>query len=225
MKKLMLMAAAALCGAAAHAQDAAPQGAVAYPQGGAPRTALFNARDNDTPAGFFSERNSAQSGSFYEVGAGLLDTGGKGGSQYGVQAVYGGYFGQTEMGAFRLAGSVGGFLGGNNYSALLLANAAYEFNFSSLRLRLGPVAGATYLDYSYSKMTTRRDKSKKKSWTVEEKESCQRLTPTYGWQAGISYDVSENVCLAVDYKYLCFTDSTVKDDNAQSITLALGFNF
>ena len=161
-----------------------------------------------------------------EVGPGLLNHSnllGAKGSQFGGQAVFGGYLGQSGAGAFRLAASVGGYFGDGNYSVPILANAAYELNLSPVRLRLGPVAGVTYIDMTYT--TVSAYSSPYYSFYLYGSENYQKFAFTYGGQVGLSFDVAENVYLALDYKYLRLTETMVKDDNVHSISLGLGFNF
>jgi len=170
---------------------------------------------------------------FAEVGPGVFSHNGTifgntkiSGGQYGGQATAGVYLGESDLGAFRLAGTAGAYYsnGGNSdsikrFSAPFLASAAYEFNLSPVRLRVGPAAGFTYINWDWT------ERHNYGWFSVTYDVNVSKAYFTYGGLAGLSVDLTDNVYLAADYKYLCVASSDVKGYNGHVVTLGVGFNF
>jgi len=183
-------------------------------------------------------QNSSGFNGFIEAGPGVLSHSGTiangmkvQGGQFGGQIAAGMYFAQSELGALRLAGSVGYYTSGSGnrndrnknaidgYTVPVLADLAYEFNLSPVRLRLGPAAGFTNIDWRWNERVNY-------GWfSMNLPRGLTGTTFTYGGQLGLSVDFSESVYAAADYKYLRFTDSKVSDDNVHAFLLSLGFRF
>lgn len=187
---------------------------------------------------------------FVEFGPGILSHTGNinssgdtlkiSGAQFGGDVTVGAYFGKSDLGAFRVAGTLGYYYSYDDdndrrhhdrrrdssksdiegYTMPILASVAYEFNLSPVHLRLGPLAGVTHIDWDWYEGYDYGD------WYYRRRNvNMSGSSFTYGGLLGLSFDVNDKFHIAADYKFLCFTDNMIKDDKVHAIAVSFGMKF
>ena len=173
---------------------------------------------------------------FVEVGPGLAIPATKGTNRaHGGQATAGIYLGQSDLGAFRIAGTLGYYSGSkeetlagivktgkSKYEKMpLFQSVAYEFNLAPVRLRLGPLAGVMFSKGKYNGLNlaeTGRSES-----LVFHSSSGNSTDFTYGGLAGLAVDLTDSLYVTADYIWLGTTEKG--SDGTHLATLSLGFKF